>query len=58
MRPIGMPEGPIMASMPLEFMHPTKGGMGWFPIEYQELKLFLGIHILMGLKRNPSVQSY
>lgn len=39
-------------------IHLTKGGPGWFPIEIQEFKAFLGIHILMGLKRNSSVRSY
>lgn len=38
--------------------HPTKGGPGRFPIEMQDLKAFLGIQILMDLKRNSSLRSY
>lgn len=39
-------------------IHTTKGGPHLFLLEVSEFKAFLGMHILMELKRNPSMRSF
>jgi hypothetical protein len=46
------------ATHPLDAMGNTMGGRNWVHMTVAELKAFLAIHMYMGMKRQPNVQSY
>jgi hypothetical protein len=46
------------ATHPLDAMGNTMGGRNWENMTIAELKAFLAVHMYMGMKRQPNVQSY
>jgi hypothetical protein len=36
----------------------TRGGMNWMNLSIVELKAFLAVHMYMGLKKQPNIQTY
>jgi hypothetical protein len=46
------------ATHPLDARRKTMGGRNWVHLTIAELKAFLAIHMYMGMKRQPNIQSY
>jgi hypothetical protein len=46
------------ASHPLDALGNTMGGKKWVNLSVAELKAFLAIHMYMGMRRQPNIQTY